>query len=132
MTRTTGTDDRDLEHALYIDDIELRRRINPKIGMDRFAAKIKAAEPKGFPTIHPVWEGRYWPAVLAYMDRDNGVTNNASIGNGQDGAENFDAAPKRHTRPESRPTAAPLLDRQQNTARHIGIPRALHSIASRR
>lgn len=132
MTRTTDTDNEDIEGALYVDIVELRRRINPKIGLDTFAAKVKAAQLKGFPAIHPFWGGFYWPEVRAYLDHDNGVTNNASIGHAQDGAENFHAAPKRHARTESRPTTAPLLDRQSNTPGHVGFPRAVHSIAGKR
>jgi hypothetical protein len=35
--------------ALFIDDDELRRRINPKMGRDRFYAAVRAAEQRGFP-----------------------------------------------------------------------------------
>ena len=58
--------------ALFVDDDELRRRINPKMGRDRFRAAVRAAEQRGFPKIHPLWSGRYWPAVQEWLDLDNG------------------------------------------------------------
>ena len=77
---------------LFVDDNELRRRINPKVGRDRFRSVIRALEIKGFPRIHPLFRGRYWPAVLAWLDADNGVGKDGGTGTALDGPENWDAS----------------------------------------
>jgi hypothetical protein len=77
--------------ALFVDDDELRRRINPKMGRDRFRAVVRAAEQRGFPKSHPLWSGRYWPAVQDWLDSDNGVGKNEFLSHAEDGPENFNA-----------------------------------------
>jgi hypothetical protein len=77
--------------ALFVDDEELRRRINPKMGRDRFRAAVRAAERRGFPRIHPLWGGRYWPAVREFLDTDVGLEKNGFSSNAEDGPEQFDA-----------------------------------------
>src|SRR5947208_9788524 len=61
----------EIEHDrhLFVDDDELRRRINPKIGRDRFRSVLRALEAKypDFPKIHALFRGRYWPAVKAWL-----------------------------------------------------------------
>ena len=118
--------------ALYIDDDELRRRINPKIGRDRFRATVKTAELRGFPRIHPIWGGRYWPKVRAWLDKDNEVAKHEVIAGAQDGPENFDAPPRTRTRPQARPPQPALLDGPSGGARPHGLPRLLHPVASGR
>lgn len=74
--------------ALFVRDRDLHRRINPKLGWERFRAAVRNAENHGFPRVHRVWGGRYWPAVKAWFHKetwaDNGVGADA-----QDGPENF-------------------------------------------
>jgi hypothetical protein len=77
--------------ALFIDDEELRRRINPKMGRDRFCAAVLAAEQRGFPKVHSLWRGRYWPAVQEWLDADNGLGKNEFRSNAEDGPEHFHA-----------------------------------------
>jgi hypothetical protein len=77
--------------ALFVDDEEMRRRINPKMGWDRFRAAVRAAEQRGFPKAHPLWRGRYWPAVQEWLDTDNGAAKNGFSSNTEDGAEDFNA-----------------------------------------
>ncbi|WP_164633819.1 hypothetical protein [Rhodopseudomonas sp. BR0G17] len=119
--------------ALYVDDDELRRRINPKIGRDRFRAIVKRAELNGFPKANPLWGGRYWPSVKAWLDKDNEVTNDAPlIGGAQDGPEYFDAAPRTRPRPQTRPSQPALLDGKAGGARSHGISGHLRTVASGR
>lgn len=125
------------ERALYIDDRELRRRINPKLGWDRFRAAVREAETRGFPRIRALWGGRYWPAVKAWLDDDNGVNLNGFAGDAQDGPEHFDAPAREKTGLQDRPHAAErhaaaLLDRPPGGARSDGVPGRLHSVATRR
>ncbi len=80
--------------ALFVDDEELRRRINPKMGRDRFRAAVLAAEQRGFPKVHLLWRGRYWPAVQEWLNADNGLGMNEFRSNANDGPEHFDAPPR--------------------------------------
>jgi hypothetical protein len=77
--------------ALFVDDDELRRRINPKMGRDRFRAVVRTAEQRGFPKINPLWRGRYWPAVQEWLDSDNGIGKHDFLSHAEDGPENFNA-----------------------------------------
>jgi hypothetical protein len=77
--------------ALFVDDQELRRRINPKMGRNRFCAAVLTAEKRGFPKVHSLWRGRYWPAVQEWFDADNGLRKNEFLSNAEDGPEYFDA-----------------------------------------
>jgi hypothetical protein len=81
------------DRHLFVDDEELRRRINPKIGQDRFRSALRALEARypDFPKIHALFRGRYWPAVKAWLDGKNGVCENDRIASDQDGPETFDA-----------------------------------------
>jgi len=89
--RTENVPERGCTFALFVDDDELRRRINPKMGRDRFRAAVQAAELRGFPKIHPLWRGRYWPAVQEWLDSDNGAEKNGFGSNAEDGPEHFNA-----------------------------------------
>jgi hypothetical protein len=89
--RTEGGLEPGCTFALFVDDDELRRRINPKMGRDRFRAAVRAAEQRGFPKIHPLWSGRYWPAVQEWLDSENGAGKNGFSPTAEDGPENFNA-----------------------------------------
>ena len=54
-------------------------------------AAVQAAELRGFPKIHPLWRGRYWPAVQEWLDLDNGAEKNGFGSNAEDGPEHFNA-----------------------------------------
>jgi hypothetical protein len=89
---------------LFVADDELRRRINPKIGRDRFRAAIRVAELRGFPKFQKIWGGRYWPAVKAWLDHDNDVNRPEALEHArEDGPEDFSAAPQRRSRRRSEP-----------------------------
>src|SRR5439155_358278 len=87
---------------LFVDDDELRGRINPKIGRDRFRSALRALEAKypDFPRFHLLFRGRYWPAVKAWLDGQNGVRDNGRITPGHDGPECFDATAQQSSRSE--------------------------------
>ena len=80
------------DRHLFVDDDELRRRLNPKMGRDRFRSALRVVEAKhpDFPRIYPLFRGRYWPAVRAWLDEEMGVGNNGRILT-QDGPETFNA-----------------------------------------
>src|SRR5262245_11314881 len=116
------------DRHLFVDDEELRRRINPKIGRSRFRSALRAK-------IHALFRGRYWPAVKAWLDGKNGVRENARIAPGQDGPESFDAPSQQTSWPEmaayNQPPPA-LLGRQAGRARPQELPRTHHSTAGGR
>jgi len=115
--------------ALFVDDDELRRRINPKIGRDRFRAHIRLLEHEGFPRIHALFGGRYWPKVKAWLDKYNEVNNHDVGADAQDGQEHFDAPSRTRPGPQTRPAPAAVLDRQAGGPGSQGIPRRLHRLA---
>jgi hypothetical protein len=77
---------------LYVNEIELHRRVAPHLGKDRFRAAVRACERRGFPPVNPLWRGRYWPAVKRWLDDENGLSNHGFIGTADDGPEKFDAS----------------------------------------
>lgn len=123
--------------SLFVDDRELRRRINPKLGWDRFRAAVRLFEqrrsPGGrdFPKFNALWGGRYWPAVVAYLDDDNGVSEHDAAST-EDGPETFHATAREKTGVQARPPRPAVLDRQAGGAQSDGLPRQLHRVASRR
>src|SRR6185437_11664778 len=117
---------------LFITDDELHSRVAPHLGRDRFRAALRSCENSDplFPRLSPLWRGRYWPAVRAWFDNDQGVRGNAVVATAQDGPETFDAAPRKSTGPQRRPLPAgagqtpALLVREERRAGHNGLPDA--------
>src|SRR5580704_5414000 len=108
------------ELPLFIDDDELRQRLNPKMGRDRFRSIIRVLEARGFPRTNVLFRGRYWPAVRAWLDERNGVGNDA-IPAGEDGPECFDGETQREPRTKvARPTT--VLGGAPSGARPEGLP----------
>jgi hypothetical protein len=135
-TATTGRD-ADIAGGLFVDDRELRRRLNPKLGWDRFRATIRTAEatpsPNGrdFPKTSALWGGRYWPAVVAYLDDVNKVHTDELGSSTDDGPEDFDAATRTTPRLQARPPRPALLDRATTGARPDGLPASVRRFAPR-
>jgi len=86
--------DTNTEFPLFVDDDRLRARLAPQMGKDRFRAAVRSLErTQGFPRTHALWKGRYWPAVKAWMDQDQGVRDGKFIGSyeeAEDGPEHWD------------------------------------------
>lgn len=123
--------------SLFVDDVELRRRINPRVGLKRFRAAVRQAELRGFPQVKALWGGRYWPAVVKWLDKDNGVHNDEVVGDAEDGEETFGASEQRHTGAQagSRPPgrhAAVVLDGAPGRAGHPRISGQVRGLASGR
>lgn len=115
------TDAPDQVASLYVSEDELHRRVSPKMGRDRFRAVVREAEGRGFPRIRALWGGRYWPAVKAWLDNDNGVRNDGYLGDTEDGEERFDAPTRPTTGLQDRPHPqgrhqAAILDRRERRA----------------
>ena len=138
-TVTEQAGDADPE-ALFVSDRELRRRINPRLGWDRFLAAVRLAEktksPNGriFPKIHELWGGRYWPSVVAYLDDTIGVRKDAADNTSTpDEPEDFDATTREKAGLQAqRPQRPQVLVRQTGDAQHDGLSRPVHRIAHRR
>ena len=76
------------ELALFVTDDGLHQRIAPHLGRDQFRAALKYCERYLlFPRIHPLWRGRYWPSVRAWLDRNQEVGSNDFAESVQDGPE---------------------------------------------
>ena len=119
------------ETALFVTDDELHKLIAPHLGRDRFRAALKTCE-RGdplFPRINPLWGGRYWPAVRAWLDRDQEVGSNGSV---HDGPENFDASTRQSPRAKARPKSTAVLDRSAGGPRAHEFSRQVHPAAGGR
>jgi hypothetical protein len=133
-------DDAAATAALFLQDRELRQRINPKLGWDRFQAAIRYAESLGFPKIHRLWGGRYWPAVKEWLDKHAG--GGAAVAEEvEDGPENFGrdeyASTGQRTRSQARPRPqgrndSVLLDGAPGRTQSDGLPRLVHPAAAGR
>ncbi len=78
------------DDALFVQDRELHRRINPQLGWDRFRAALRNAELQGFPKVHRTWGGRYVPAVKAWFDKHVGSGASSAVAEDvEDGPEDF-------------------------------------------
>ena len=133
----TGSSPRDLDEsiALFPSDEELRRRISPSMGLARFKATLKSLEHRGFPKIHPIFGGRYWPKVQRWLDKDNEVENHEVDAGAQDGLEDFgagNASPRTRARPQARSTQPAILDGEKRVPGSQGLSRHLHSVATGR
>lgn len=118
--------------GLYVDWKELRRRINPRLGRDRFRALIEERQAKaGFPPFRDAWGGFYWVSVKEWLDSDNGVGTHGAVALAEDGPETFDATPRKRARPQARPAQAAILDREPGGARHDGLSGRVHRFAPR-
>jgi hypothetical protein len=89
----------------FVTDRELHQLIGRNLGWDRFRATVRNAETQGFPKIHSVWGGRYWPAVAAWLDSHYGLVAHDSPSDVEDGPEHFDATPRQSARAQDRPHA---------------------------
>jgi hypothetical protein len=133
-------DDADLGEAFFVNDRELRRRINPKLGWDRFRAALRKAEASPsrgrglvFPKVSPLWGGRYLPAVKAWFDDENGVHEHGGAGSGaEDGLEDFNATARKPARVQTRPPRTAVLDSAPGGARSDGLSGNVRAIAARR
>lgn len=116
--------------GLYLTWEQLNAAIAPQLGRDRFRALIKTKqEMAGFPPFRTDWGGFYWPRVKEWLDSDNKVATDAGVTHAEDGPENFDAAPRKKTGIQARPSRPPVLDREAGNARPEGISRHLRSVA---
>ena len=125
--------------TLFVHDRELHRLINPKLGWDRFRAAVRNAEHLGFPRVHSVWGGRYWPGVKAWFHKHAGSGEFAA--DVEDGPENFGRDEHGSTGQRTRSQAGPrsqgrnnpiLLDGAPGRAGPDGLPRLVHPAAARR
>jgi hypothetical protein len=111
----------DIEAARFVDDTELRRRLCPTVGWERFVALIRGLEAAGFPRIDKRWGLRDFEKVKRWLDEPCGLSADAGIEEIQDGPECFDAAPLKRARAQDRPhpegrDAVTLLVRAQRRA----------------
>ncbi len=71
----TDTLDRTETQTLWVTDAELIRRMGVPEKIARAVLRELDAKQTGFPRKQKLWgDRRYWPAVRAYLDKQNGLT----------------------------------------------------------
>lgn len=82
---------------LYPDEKRLAAEILPTDRVKEWDGIAAVLERRGLPGIDPLFGGRYWPAVRAFLDRRHGLSE-LKPATKPDGEENWDA-------PQPRPRA---------------------------
>jgi hypothetical protein len=120
--------------ALFVDDRELHRRINPAMKFEAFLASVRAVEREdpSFPKVKALWGGRNWRAVVAWFDKHDGVANNELAPSAEDQRETFSAPPRKKARVQEGTGRPALLDREPALPGHDGLPGTVHRLAARR
>jgi hypothetical protein len=59
--------------AAYLDEKALHAQIAPHLSRAAFLRTVNALENYGFPKADPLFKGRYWPAVRAWLDAHAGL-----------------------------------------------------------
>ncbi len=73
---------------LYPTEEQIARAVMPPSNVKSWDGIAAVLERRGFPPIDPLFGGRYWPAVRAFLDRRHGLLENAQAA--PDGEENWD------------------------------------------
>lgn len=60
---------------LYVTDDECARRVMGEGKTSDWKAASKVLERHGLPPVDPMFGGRYWPAVRAFLDARHGLRN---------------------------------------------------------
>ena len=62
---------------LFATDAEIGAALLGPARAKDFASMAPLLEPAGLPKIHPIFGGRYWPAVKAWCDAQHGLIDHA-------------------------------------------------------
>jgi hypothetical protein len=69
---------RKVPNELFCSETEIARRVLGPARAVEWREKAKELERGGLPQIDPFMGGRYWPAIRAFFDRQNGVADKAA------------------------------------------------------
>lgn len=94
--RSTGARGEPAPSSLYPSEAEIARLILGD-NASRWPELAKVEERSGLPMRDPLYGGRYWPAVKAYLDKRHGVSDHAPPA-AADGGENWDGRHGRRAR----------------------------------
>jgi hypothetical protein len=97
---------RESNEHLYLDEKEVAKFVLGTRRAKEWPARSLILERRGLPQIDPIMGGRYRPAVKAFFDRLNGLTDR-QIPARADGAEGFECRPK--SSPSRSKSARPAL-----------------------
>ncbi len=76
------------EMPLYPSEAEIGQELLGAKRASEWKALAQVLERKGLPQVDPLFGGRYWPAVKAFLDRRNGLATLA-VPSKPDGKENW-------------------------------------------
>src|SRR5262245_58120801 len=108
--------------ALFVQDRELHRRVCPDLGWNRFRAALKVWERDGFPRVVSLTGGRYWRAVVAWLDSHYGAHETSPAEEVEDGPEDFGRREHASARESNRPQARPHPQGRNDAALLDGAP----------
>ena len=124
----------------FLDDLALKDALAPHMKLATFTRALAELERRGFPKRDPLFRGRYWPAVSAWLDeragmRVNGARLDPFAWQAPDGMETWD-----DEKPDARPDRPPakerprssVLERREPLDQAAGLPRPLDPFTERR
>ncbi|GEO13544.1 hypothetical protein [Microvirga aerophila] len=77
---------------LYPTEQQIAREVLPPHRVSAWDGIAAVLERRGLPKVDPLFGGRYWPAVKAFLDRRHGLIE-SSLVTRPDGEENWDGKP---------------------------------------
>jgi hypothetical protein len=75
--------------SLYLSEAAVAQRILGTGALPRWSGLATVLEREGLPRIDPLTGCRYWPAVRAFLDRRNGLSQASVLPTTADGAETW-------------------------------------------
>jgi hypothetical protein len=127
-----------LHTSRYVPDDVLRKEIAPYLSRAKFAASLAVLErEEGFPKVEPLFDGRFLPAVVAYLERRAGLLKKTTI-QAPDGEETWgdqhassigDARP---TETQAKRRVRPVLERREPEQEGRSVSRPVDPFTRRR
>jgi hypothetical protein len=118
---------------LYVTDEQLWPMISPQLSRAAFIKGLLELETRGFPKFDPVFKGRYWPAVRAWLDRRAGIGRHEIMA--ADGEETWDGETKRvpgADHAQARRLGKTILERRQPNGQSGPISKPIDPFTERR
>jgi hypothetical protein len=124
---------RDGSPALYLTDDQLWPLISPQLSRAAFIKSLSILETRGLPRVDPVFKGRYWPAVRAWLDHRAGIGDKQVMA--IDGEETWDDEAQRFSgahNAQARRLGKKILERGKPHGQGAGVSRSVDPFTARR